>query len=111
MAITPRLGTFSFYAYDSDNAVTYEVRMNTAKGTAATNTSEAYGTSPAYPVGWKPRHIYGSGLTSSGATSRTSLVICDPTNALWLGSSNTFTVTGAGTYAVEGRIGEKRTAK
>ncbi len=110
MAYVPKTLTRSYYSYLSDDVVSYELATTTENGTTVNSGDPiAAGTLPAYPRGWVARHIYGV-FNDSGVLRRTKVPILDPTNDLWVGTSNTFTKDGID-YDVEGRIGEKRTYK
>lgn len=95
-----------FFTYDSDDSNSYQIGTSIDNGNAQSATAVPAGTSPTYPRGWVPRHIYG--VDASG--NRTKVPIMDPTNGLWTGSTNTFTKNSV-SFTVEGRIGEKRTTK
>lgn len=96
----------NFYAYISDNGTTYQVAVTDNDAAAGGFGSPvAYGSLPVYPRGWKMRKQYG---ISSG-NGRTKTPVADPASAQWTAPS-TFLKHGA-TFAAEGSIGEKRTAK
>ena len=97
----------NFYKYTSDNTTDYQVAITNDDASAGGfGAAVAYGSLPVYPRGWKMRHGYGV----SGTGIRTKIPLNAPSNAIYVGTTTTFTK-NAVSFAVEGLIGEKRTAK
>jgi len=96
----------NFYAYISDNGTTYQVALTADDAVAGGFGSPvAYAANPVYPRGWKMRIQYGV----NGTYGRTKTPVSSPSGSQWTAPS-TFSKHGQ-TFAAEGCIGEKRTAK
>lgn len=100
-----------YYAYISDDSNTYTIATTDSNAGSQTSPPSPISpkTHPAYPRGWKVRHVQGT-VVVSGIVYRTRLPIFDPSDPIWLGSSSTFAKGGA-TFVSEGAIGERRTYK
>lgn len=94
-----------FYAYASDDGVTYNVGLALENGAGGGFSAATAGENPAYPRGFVMRHVYG--VAEDG--TRSMLPIAAAGNGLFVGGG-TFSK-GGKDFVVEGRIGEKRTYK
>jgi hypothetical protein len=96
--------TFSFYGYSSDNGHTYAIKLSTLVATqGGFGSTVDPNTTPPFPYGPKNvRHVWGKSSTGK----RTRLPISTASFGLYV-SGGTFTL-GAGSYDVEGAIGEAR---
>jgi hypothetical protein len=103
-------GSMGRFTYQSDDGNAYVIRMDVSNATAVGNTAA---TGPSNKPGrMRPRYILARN-TSTGRERK--LVICDPTNALWVGGDESVTITQFGTtpstdlpHDILGRVGEKR---
>jgi hypothetical protein len=96
--------TFKFFQYTSDNGSEYSLKLSVDVANQGGFTTQV-SPSAAVPFPFGPknvRHVWG--VTSSG--KRTRLPIATSDFGLYV-SGGSFTL-AAGTYAVEGQIGEKR---
>lgn len=95
---------FDFYAYASDNGYQFSLKLTALVASQGGFTSKVDPRVVApWPFGPKNvRHVYG--VTTTG--KRTRLPIATNSQTLYV-SGGTFTL-AAGTYTVEGAIGEKR---
>lgn len=91
--------------YISDDGNTYTLGMRRNHATAAGATIGA--TNPGYPRGWEPRHI---GLVGADG-QKASLVIPDPTDALWTANAGSVTIPDLGDFTKTGSSGELRPHK
>jgi hypothetical protein len=103
-------GPMGFFNYVSDDGNTYRVKLdasNSAALGAAASSNMVW-----YPKGWVLRYI----LAFNATYGRRRVPAPDPTNAIWVGGTNTVALQVAGvatspTFDVTGRIGEKRTSR
>ena len=100
------LGPFKHYKYTSDSGALYTIRQRGACGDAVSNPAEAAGSHPNREAGWKLRHVELYNVTG-GVTTRKSVVICDPTNAIYVSGTGPISIDSLA-WNVGGRIGEKR---
>lgn len=94
--------TRGFFAYKSDDGTTYNIGTTLANGSAQSATPVAAGANPAYPRGFKVRHVFGK---SSGGL-KTRIPVLDPAATMWTAGGSV--TKDSVTYTVEGKIGEKR---
>ena len=103
-------GPMGFFNYDSDDGNTYRVKLD------ASNTTALGGAASSnfnwYPRGWVLRKI----LCENATYGRRSVPAPDPTDAHWVGTTNTVALDVAGvatapTFNITARIGEKRTSR
>lgn len=104
-------GLMARYDYESDDGFTYAIRMDSSNALSAAN-SPATAT-VGLPGRYKPRYI----LAQSPTTGRErKIVICDPANPLWVGGDSAIDLPNfdaamaVQSFAVRGRIGERRLA-
>jgi hypothetical protein len=102
-------GAMGRFNYISDNGTTYAVSLDASNGVAVGNTVASSLLSK--PGRTKMRYILAQHPTS-GRERR--VVICDPANAIWLGTTNTVSLPdfnaamAATAFIIRGRIGERR---
>lgn len=95
--------TFGIATYASDDVNSYALRLSHRHYDASGLANGSAGL-PLYPKHWTPRMVHGK--TSDGL-HHASLPV-NETSALWTGATNSFTISGLGTFTVTGRTGEKR---
>ena len=103
-------GPMTHVEYESDDGGSYRVRMDASNATAVGN---AAATSPGHlPGGYHPRYV----LATHPTTGRErKIIICDPTNALFVGGTSAVTIeefsgthSASVAHAVLSRVGERR---
>ena len=98
--------------YTSDDTTGYNVGVSQPNATAGGFVDAAPGAKTNFPRGWRMRHVQGA--RSDGGPGAHKLPIANPGNALWTGTSTTFTIpyaAGSANFDAGGRIGERRTQK
>lgn len=99
--------TFGVWEYVADDGKKFNIRIETNTGTAI-NGAPGTGSSEFPPSRSKMRHVDLRRLSGSGAL-RKRVPVVSKTSAIWTDASPAnVTITGAGTYKVVGRVGEKR---
>jgi hypothetical protein len=102
-------GPMAHFDYVSDSGTTYNVLLNSAEATLTGGTTPSTSVL-SKPMGVKPRYL----LAQHPTTGRERKIKCpNPTNALWLGGTNTISLAQLGSatavvYNIMGRVGEKR---
>ncbi len=95
--------------YNSDSGGPFNVGLSQPNATAGSFSAAAAGAPTNYPRGWKMRHVIGF----AGGTTRHTLPIASSANAIFQ-NGGSFTMSyliGSLAFAVQGRIGERRTTK
>lgn len=98
--------TFAVWNYVSDDGVTLKIRIEQAAGTAV-NGAAPGGNVEFPPRRGKMRHVDLRLISGTGA-KRKRVPVCSKTATIWTSTTVAPFAIGSGTYAVAGRVGEKR---
>jgi hypothetical protein len=94
-------------AYQSDDGSQYALQT-TRNHAASVSATAPNASAPPFPLRWKPRKVHGI-IVKAGRDQKISIVVPDPTSALWTQHGGTINVTPYGSFRITGRTGEART--